>query len=393
MLRNIVGVSFAALLVVYAAPPTATLAHPDVIPDLVGRVIGGVVNIATVSPKKDDGKAEKAPATPNVPKGSPFEDFFKEFSDKQQNKGAGKDSKMTSSLASGFIIDERGTIVTADFVVEGATEITVSLADGTKLPATVIGTDKKTNIALLKIAAGKPLTALRFGDSSKLRVGQTVVAIGNPFGLGGSVSSGIVSGLNRDINAGPYDRFIQTDAAINKGNSGGPLFNLDGEVIGINTAILTPTGASAGIAFAVPANLATEVIAQLDKFGETRRGWLGVSIQAVTEEIAASHGMKKAMGALVVAAAPNGPAGNGGIMAGDVILSFGGHDIAAMRDLPRIVAGTEIGKTVDVKVLRKGEERTLKITIAQLPEKSGAPPPPSSRPGGGLTPDQLRKLD
>ncbi|MEZ5828967.1 MAG: trypsin-like peptidase domain-containing protein [Hyphomicrobiales bacterium] len=350
-------------------------AQNSVIPDLVDRVKDGVVSISTVAPKKDDKQKEG-----------------------EKTEEAGKDSETEPSVGSGFLIDERGTIVTASGVIEGATEITVSLADGTKLPASVVGNDGRTNIALIRIAAAKPLTALKFGDSSKLRVGQTVIAIGNPSGFGGSVSSGIISGLNRVINAGPYDRYIQTDAAINKGNAGGPLLNLDGEVIGINMALLESTNASPGVAFAFPASLATEVVTQLNESGEVRRSWIGVMIQNISEEQAASFGMKEPTGALVVRLPSGSPAAKAGIEPDDVLLSFDGQEIADSRSLAAMVAGTAIGKSVDIKILRKGNERTLKITTAQMPGTSGAKASADTGPAGGADSfddlkDDLQKLD
>jgi serine protease Do len=264
-------------------------------------------------------------------------------------------------------------------VIADADEITVILNGGTRLKAELVGKDAKTDLALLRVKPEKPLTAVKFGDSDRLRVGEWVIAIGNPFSLGGSVTAGIVSARNREINSGPYDNYIQTDAAINKGNSGGPLFNLDGEVIGINTAIISPSGGSIGIGFAVPSNTAAGVIKDLREFGETRRGWLGVRIQEVTDEIAESLSIKPARGALVAGIDEKGPAKPGGIEAGDVIVKFDGKEIKEMRDLPRIVADTPVGKQVPVVVLRNGKEETKTVTLGRLQddEKRASLTPPN----------------
>ena len=278
------------------------------------------------------------------------------------------------SLGSGFVIDgENGTIITNFHVIEGADEITVNFTNDTKLEAEVIGSDQKTDVAVLKVNPTEPLADVKFGDSDSMRVGDWVLAIGNPFGLSGSVSIGIISAFNRNINAGPYDNFIQTDAAINTGNSGGPLFNLQGEVIGINTAILSPgnrnafgTAGNIGIGFAIPSATATNVIDQLIEFGETRRGWLGVRIQEVSEDIAEGLGLEEPIGALVSEVTEGGPAEEAELVAGDVIIKFDGNEVPTMRDLPRMVASTEIGKEVDVNVLRKGEELTLRVVLGRL---------------------------
>jgi len=287
-------------------------------------------------------------------------------------------------LGSGFVIDPSGLIVTNNHVIEGADEITANFNDGTKLTATLIGHDDKTDLALLRVKADKPLTSVKFGDSGKIRVGDWVMAIGNPFGLGGTVTVGIVSARNRDINSGPYDNFIQTDAAINRGNSGGPLFDMNGTVIGINTAIISPTGGSIGIGFAVPAEIAIGVVDQLRQFGETRHGWLGVRIQQVTDEVAKSLAMSGTpRGALVAGIDAKGPAALAGIEAGDVILSFDGEAVDSMHDLPRIGAGKAVGKQVIVHVLRSGKEQDLTVTLGRLEEadKAAAALPPAA-PGG-----------
>jgi serine protease Do len=319
-------------------------------------------------------------AMPRLPPGSPFEEFFDEFfknrrrpgdnnpGGNQANPGGDHEARRVNSLGSGFIIDPSGLVVTNNHVIADADEITVILNDGTRMKATLVGHDQKTDLALLRVKPdpNKPLKFVKFGDSSKLRLGEWVVAIGNPFSLGGTVTAGIVSARNRDINSGPYDNYIQTDAAINRGNSGGPLFNLDGDVVGINTAIISPTGGSIGIGFSVPSNTAIPVIEQLRQFGETRRGWLGVKIQQVTDEIADSLNIKPARGALVAGVDDRGPAKPAGIEAGDVIVKFDGKDIKEMHDLPRVVADTPVGKTVDVVVVRKGEEVTKRVTLGRL---------------------------
>ena len=298
---------------------------------------------------------------PQFPEGSPFEDFFKEFQDR------GEPSRRAQSLGSGFIIDAAGIVVTNNHVIENADEISVILANDESFKAKVIGRDAKTDIAVLQIDPGdSKLTAVSFGNSDGLRVGDWVMAIGNPFGLGGTVTAGIVSARGRDIGSGPYDDFIQTDASINRGNSGGPLFNLDGEVIGINTAIFSQTGGSVGIGFAISANLATQVVGQLQDYGRTRRGWLGVFIQEVTEDIADSLGLDSAKGALIASVTEAGPADEAGLQAGDVIIRFDGKDVVKSRDLPRIVAETPVETTVDVEVVRGGERKTLSVTLGEL---------------------------
>ena len=286
------------------------------------------------------------------------------------------------ALGSGFIIDPAGYIVTNNHVIEGADEITVTLHDGTSLKAKLIGHDERTDVALLKVESDTPLPAVPFADSDTARVGDWVLAIGNPFGLGGSVTAGIVSARGRDIRQGPYDDFIQTDAAINRGNSGGPLFNMDGQVIGINTAIYSPSGGSIGIGFSIPANMARQVVAQLRDFGHAKRGWLGVQIQQVTPDIADGLGLHPARGAMVASVTDDGPAAKAKIHGGDVILKFNGSDVKEMRSLPRAVAETEIGKLVPVVVWRGGKEVTLQASIAELPEdvqKASATPAPATR--------------
>ncbi len=338
--------------------PIALLAadRPDSFADQAERLSPSVVNISTTTIVNDGPGAEM----PQFPPGSPFEEFFKNFGDNNRQRKA-------QSLGSGFIIDSKGIVVTNHHVIENAEEIRVILADETSFTAKVLGQDKKTDIAVLKIEPGDTaLTAVAFGNSDELRVGDWVLAIGNPFGLGGTVTAGIVSARGRDIGNGPYDDFIQTDASINRGNSGGPLFNTDGEVIGINTAIYSQSGGSVGIGFAISSNLASRVASQLAEFGQTRRGWLGVFIQEVTPDIAESLGLDDAAGALVSSVNESSPAAKGGVQPGDVILKFDGKVIEKMRDLPRIVAETDIGKKVSVDLFRQGASKTLNITLGEL---------------------------
>lgn len=344
--------------------PAAARSAPDSFADLAARLLPSVVNISTTQVQK---KREKGgPEVPRFPEGSPFQDFFKEFFDRQQR---GTPQRRATSLGSGFVISSSGLVVTNNHVIAEADEITVTLHDDTKLKAKLVGRDPKTDLALLKVEPkNKKLTAVPFGDSGKTRVGDWVVAIGNPFGLGGTVTAGIVSARQRDINSGPYDDFIQTDASINRGNSGGPMFNLAGEVIGINTAIFSPSGGSVGIGFAIPANLARPIIEQLQKYGKARRGWLGVRIQTVTDEIAQSLGMKKASGALVASVTKGGPAEKYKIKVGDVILKFDNKVVGEMRRLPRIVAETSVGKAVSVEVWRQGKPVRLPVTLGEFPE-------------------------
>ena len=332
--------------------------------DLVEKLLPAVVNISTTQTIKGQRPGVEIP---QFPPGSPFEEFFKDFFDKQQKQ---ERSRKVTSLGSGFIVDPTGYIVTNNHVIADADEITVIFEDDAKtnLKAKLIGRDTKTDLALLKVDSPKPLPFVKFGDSDKIRVGDWIVAIGNPFGLGGTVTSGIISARARQLNSGPYDDFLQTDAAINKGNSGGPMFNLDGQVIGINSAIYSPTGGSVGIGFAIPASLAKPVIEQLRKYGKTKRGWLGVKIQTVTDEIAESMGLSHASGALVASVTPNGPAEAAGIQAGDIILKFDGKDVMDMQHLPRIVAETDIGKEVPVEVWRKGKRISVSAKVGELEE-------------------------
>ncbi len=353
-------VSPASILLAQDAPAISDL---PTVSDLAERLLPAVVEI-TVETKGGPGAVPNL-QMPELPDNSPFKDFFDDFF-KRQQQGQGTQPRTMTSMGSGFIVDGTGIIVTNSHVVEGAESIEIRFQDSSTLKAELVGRDPKTDLAVLRVKPPKPLSGVTFGDSDTLRVGEWVMAIGNPFGLGGSVSLGIVSARNRDISAGPYDDYIQTDAAINKGNSGGPLFNLKGDVIGINTAIFSPSGGSVGIGFAVPANTAKGVISQLLEFGETRRGWLGVKIQSVTDDIAESMGLDRQRGALIADVTKTGPAEKAGIQAGDVIIEFNGRPVNSMRDLPRIVAETEIGKQVPVKLLRKGKEMTVTTEVGRL---------------------------
>jgi serine protease Do len=360
-IRLMPAAALAAALCLTAAQPAAARG-PENIADVAEQVIDAVVNIST-SQKVDPRVTEM----PDLPPGSPMEEFFDQFFKNRRGGGGNEQTpRRINSLGSGFIIDASGLVVTNNHVIADADEINVILNDGTKLKATLVGRDNKSDLALLRVHSDKPIKAVKFGDSDKLRLGEWVIAIGNPFSLGGSVTAGIVSARNRDINSGPYDNYIQTDAAINRGNSGGPLFNLNGEVVGVNTAIISPSGGSIGIGFAVPSNSAVAVIDQLRQFGETRRGWLGVRIQQVTDDIAESLSIAPPRGALVAGVDDKGPAKPAGIEPGDVVVSFDGHDIKEMHDLPRVVADTPVGKVVDVVVIRKGKQETHKVTVGRL---------------------------
>src|ERR1700722_11241442 len=370
------GLAVALTAAIFVLPARQAAARgPENIADVAEQVIDAVVNVST-SQKVD----ARVSGMPDLPPGSPMEEFFDDFFKKHRGQGGGDNSdsdnspKRVTSLGSGFIIDPSGLIVTNNHVIADADEINVILNDGTKLPAQLVGKDSKADLALLRVKADHPLKAVAFGDSDKLRLGEWVIAIGNPFSLGGTVTAGIVSARNRDIQSGPYDNYIQTDAAINRGNSGGPLFNLNGDVIGVNTAIISPSGGSIGIGFAVPSNTAMPVINQLREFGEMRRGWLGVRIQQVTDDIAESLSIKPARGALVAGVDDKGPAKPAGIEAGDVIVTFDGKDIKESKDLSRVVADTAVGKEVDVVIIRKGVEQTLKVTLGRLDDGEKAVP-------------------
>jgi serine protease Do len=368
--RPALAVVAAAALALPAFITPSLARGPDGIADVAEQVIDSVVNIST----SQNVEAHNGPL-PQLPNDPQLDELFRDFFNRRGQGGQGGQGdqnrpqqapRRVNSLGSGFIIDASGIVVTNNHVIADADEITVILNDGTRLKATLLGKDTKVDLAVLKVTTDKPLKAVKFGDSEKLRLGEWVIAIGNPFSLGGTVTAGIVSARNRDINSGPYDNYIQTDAPINRGNSGGPLFNLDGEVVGINTAIISPSGGSIGIGFSVPSRTAVAVIDQLKQFGETRRGWLGVRIQMVTDEIAESLNIKPPHGALVAGIDDKGPAKPAGIEAGDVIIKFDGKEIKEMRDLPRVVADTTVGKAVEVIIIRKGQQETKTVTLGRL---------------------------
>ncbi|WP_204115524.1 Do family serine endopeptidase [Shimia biformata] len=346
-------------------------AHSEDFAELAENVSDAVVNITTSTVV-----AGRTGPQGIVPEGSPFEDFFREFQDRQGN---GDRPRRTSALGSGFVISEDGYVVTNNHVIEGADEILIEFFSGEELPATLVGRDPNTDIALLKVETDKPLKFVQFGDSDLARVGDWVMAMGNPLGQGFSVSAGIVSARNRAL-SGTYDDYIQTDAAINRGNSGGPLFNMEGEVIGVNTAILSPNGGSIGIGFSMASNVVKRVVGQLKEYGETRRGWLGVRIQDVTEDmVEAIDGLDRVAGAMVTDV-PEGPAKEAGMLAGDVILSFDGKDVVNTRGLVKMVGNAPVGEIVRITVLRDGKTQTLKVTLGRREEAEGAVPAAAEKP-------------
>ncbi len=335
--------------------------------EIAKKVTPAVVNISTTM--KAETTAREFGGTP-FPQGSPFEDFFKRFFGDQFEQFDGRKPNSAPgpkghALGSGFIIDADGHVVTNNHVIENAEDIVVILNDGTELKAELVGADPKTDLAVLKVKSDKPLTHVNMGDSDKIEVGDWVLAVGNPFGLGGSVTAGIVSARGRDLHSGPFDDFLQIDAAINRGNSGGPSFNEAGEVIGVNSAIYSPNGGNIGIGFAIPSNMAKDIVATLIEHGSIERGWLGVSIQPVTEDIADSLGLKDAHGALVASVQPDSPAAKAGLQAGDVILSFDGQTIDEMKTLPRVVAKIDAGTKAKLSIWRDGGEKTLRAQIGK----------------------------
>jgi serine protease Do len=396
--------SFAIVLAAALLMPLVAAARPgpDGFADLAAKLLPAVVNISstqTIKPDRGNGGGGNSnrptPDLPQFPPGSPFEQFFKDFLDRNQRQGQGQREalpRQQTSLGSGFIIDPSGLVVTNNHVIEDADDITVTLHDDTNFKAEVVGRDTKTDLALLRVKSAKPLPSVKFGDSDQVRVGDWVLAIGNPFGLGGSVTAGILSARAREINAGPYDDFLQTDAAINRGNSGGPMFNMSGEVIGINTAIYSPSGGSIGIGFAIPANEARPVLDQIKQYGHARRGWLGVNIQSVNDEIAESLGLDKPRGALIASVHDGGPAQKAGIQPGDVVLTFDGKEVADMRHLPRIVAETPIDKVVKVTVWRKRKEVTLDVKVGELKEEAQQASLPSKEKPSGAPPETVKAL-
>ncbi|GHF61403.1 DegQ family serine endoprotease [Seohaeicola zhoushanensis] len=368
-------------VVVLLVQATLAQARPDSLAPLAEQISPSVVNITTST--LVEGRTGPQGI---VPEGSPFEDFFRDFQNRNNPNGEAPRPRRSSALGSGFVISEDGFVVTNNHVIEGADEIEVEFFSGKKFPAKVVGTDKNTDIALLKVEADAPLPFVSFGDSDSARVGDWVMAMGNPLGQGFSVSVGIVSARNRAL-SGSYDDFIQTDAAINRGNSGGPLFNMDGQVIGVNTAILSPNGGSIGIGFSMASNVVSKVVSQLREFGETRRGWLGVRIQDVTADVAEAMGLEKAAGALITDV-PEGPAKEAGMLSGDVIVSFDGVDVADTRGLVRQVGNTQVGKAVRVVVWREGKTQTLTVTLGRR-EDAERTDAPSDEPGAA--PDVTEK--
>ncbi|MEP5729223.1 MAG: DegQ family serine endoprotease [Sulfitobacter sp.] len=366
---------FALLLV----QTIAAFAKPESLAPLAEKISPSVVNITTSTVVEG-----RTGPRGIVPEGSPFEDFFREFQDRD-NEGEGPQPRRSSALGSGFVISEDGYVVTNNHVIEGADEITIEFFSGGELKATVIGTDPNTDIALLKVEAEAPLPFVKFGDSNAARVGDWVIAMGNPLGQGFSVSAGIVSARNRAL-SGTYDDYLQTDAAINRGNSGGPLFNMDGDVIGVNTAILSPNGGSIGIGFSMASNVVTRVVDQLKEFGETRRGWLGVRIQDVTEDVADAMGLAAATGALITDV-PDGPAKDAGLLTGDVILSFDGVDVADTRGLVRQVGNSPVGASVRVTVMREGKSQTIKVVLGRREDASGVEPGNEAEPEAEKEPE------
>ncbi len=376
----VAGLAFITADPVYAKE--AATAPVQMVPasfaDLAEKLTPAVVNISTT---QKPAMPKDFPEMPQFPEGSPFEDFFEEFMDRH---GRGAPSMPHTSLGSGFIIDAKnGYVITNNHVIRDADEVKVILSDDTSLPAEIIGSDEKTDLAVLKVdTKDHALVSVPFGDSDSVRVGDWILAIGNPFGLGGSVTTGIVSARARDIDSGPYDDFLQTDASINRGNSGGPMFNMNGEVIGINTAIFSPTGGSVGIGFAIPSSLAVPVVNQIIKYGRTRRGWLGVRIQTVTEEIAESLELGAPRGALIASVTEDGPAKAAGIEVGDIILEFNGNKIEEMKMLPRFVAETDIDSKAKVKLWRDGKEVVVEVTVGELEkaEEDGLIPSADDKP-------------
>ncbi len=352
--KRIVNFSLIIILLSFPTSYTYSKTIPSSFADLAEKLMPSVVNIASTQTVKTTSN----PFPFEFPPGSPFEDMFKEFNRPTERKA--------TALGSGFIIDTKGTVVTNNHVIQGAEDIIVSV-NGSEYKAKIIGTDPYMDLAVLQIETDEKFVPVNFGDSDKARIGDWVIAIGNPFGFGGTVTSGIISSRNRDIGLTRYDDFIQTDASINVGNSGGPLFNLDGEVIGINTAIIAPgRSGSIGIGFAIPSNSASNVINQLIEFGETKRGWLGVRIQKVTKEIAEVEKLEKPEGALVASVSENSPADKARIKAGDIILEFDGKKVDTMRRLPKLVAQTKVGKKVILKIWRNQKLISKKVLLGRL---------------------------
>ncbi|SON53564.1 putative periplasmic serine endoprotease DegP-like precursor [Hartmannibacter diazotrophicus] len=364
---------------------------------LAQQVLPAVVNVSTTQKV-----AQAGFQMPNFPTGTPFDDFFKQFGNGQFGHG-GKDREVTeTALGSGFIIDPDGFIVTNNHVVGDATDIKVTLQDGTEMPAKLIGRDKKTDLALLKVEPKKPLPSVSFAAADEIKVGEAVMAVGNPFGLGGTVTAGIVSARGRDIHSGPFDDYIQTDAAINKGNSGGPLFDMNGHVIGINTAIFSPSGGSVGIGFAIPSTLAQPIVQEIRDKGSVSRGWLGVAIQPLTDDLAASMGLKNTDGALVANVTDDSPAKKAGIESGDVITGVSGQPVKEFRDVARLVAAVPPGTDTKIEVLRNGSPMTVSVDVGKMPNQETASADDNGSPSdtgsyglalGPITPDVANELN
>ena len=358
---------FLVFLFVMKISLVSSIEQPD-FSELADELIPSVVSVSVIISRE----TVNQPRAPQFPPGSPFEDFFKDFFERRgiprQDIPPQRPRRNETAQGSGFIIDDKGLIVTNNHVIAGASSITVVLHDGKSLQAKLIGADAKTDLALLKVKTDIKLKAVSWGNSDEVKVGNWAMAIGNPFGLVNTVTVGIVSARARDINAGPFDDFIQTDASINRGNSGGPLFNLKGEVIGVNTAIYSPSGGSVGIGFAIPSALAENIVEQLEEYGRTIRGWLGVRIQTVTEDLASSLGLDRPYGALVASVIPNSPAEKAGIKPGDVILDFNGSEVTEMRKLPRLVAETKVNSKSNVTIWRNEKKKSLNVVIAEMKE-------------------------
>ena len=390
--RGLTALVLAAALVLGQTLQLEARGAPDSFADLAETISPAVVNITTSTTV-----AAAASGAPQVPEGSPFEDFFRDFMDRNGN-GDSK-PRRSEALGSGFVISEDGYIVTNNHVIDKADEIEIEFFSGKRLEAKLIGTDPKTDIALLKVESDEPLPFVPFGNSDLMRVGDWVIAMGNPLGQGFSVSAGIISARGRAL-SGTYDDYLQTDAAINRGNSGGPLFNMDGQVIGVNTAILSPTGGSIGIGFSMASNVVTKVVDQLREYGETRRGWLGVRIQDVTPDVAEAMGLASTKGALITDV-PDGPAKDAGMMAGDVITSFDGEDVSDTRELVRRVGEAPVGEAVRVIVMRDGATQTLSVVLGRretaegeaVPAAQAAPPEPTTAEVLGLTVSPLSAED
>ena len=363
MIRIISG-----LLILFSLTYSSTLkAYTDSFADLVENLSPAVVSIASTTIVTNNNSQNQMP---QFPEGSPFDEFFKDYFDNERRNSPSQ--RPMTGLGSGFIIDKAGIIVTNNHVIEGADEITVIMSDQTEFTAELLGRDPKADLAVLKIEPGQTeLTAVQWGDSDLIRVGDWSIAIGNPLGLGGTVTAGIISAISRDLRgSSPYVKFLQTDASINRGNSGGPLFNVEGKVIGINTAIISQTGGSIGLGFAIPSNSAKKIVQQLKDFGRTKRGWLGVQIQPVSKDFAESLGLENEKGAFVSNVNPKGPSKKAGIEDGDVILKFNDIEIVKMTDLPRVVAEADVGSIAKVEIWRKNKKIMIEVELGELPEQT-----------------------